>query len=161
MPTRPKRRPHFLLPLRLSRTHLPSPARVFKSPLLVLRLRHHLRHHQSVPLAIYRNKRQVSRRNMPQPLPPHILHHHPHPNLHRRPECPVHTRLQNQQLSHTHRSHKVQMVHRSRNGKGPRMPRSRHSPHQVNILHQPTAKQTPDRIRVRRQHNLTPLRLRL
>jgi hypothetical protein len=161
MPTRTKRRPHLLLPLRLSRPHLSSPPRIFKPSLLMLCLRNYLRHHQPIPLAIHCNKRQIRRRNMPQPLLSHILHHHPNSNFHRRPERPIHTRLQNQQLPHPHRSHKIQMVHTRGNGKRPRMPTRRHRPHQVDVLHQPPAKQTPYRIRVRRQHNLTPLRLRL
>jgi hypothetical protein len=161
MPTRPQRSPHLLLPLRLSPSHLPSPSSIFKSSLLMLRLRHNSRHHQPIPLPIHRHKRQISRRNMPQPLLSHILHHHPNPYLHGRPKRPIDTSLQNQQLSHSHRSHKIQMIHTRGHRKRPSMPRSRHSPHQIDVLHQPPAKQTANRIRVRRQHNLTPLRLRL
>ncbi len=160
MPTGPQSRSHLLLPRRLPRSHLPSPPRIFKPPLLMLRHRHNLRNHQPIPLPIHGHKRQISRRNMPQPLFPHILHHHPNPNLHRSAESPVHTRLQNQQLPHPHRSHKIQMIHRSRHRKSPSMTASRHRPHQVDILHQPPPEQTPYRIRVGRQHNLTPLRLR-
>jgi hypothetical protein len=161
MPARTQRSPHLLLPSRLPGSHLPSPPCIFKPSLLMLRLRHNLRHNQPIPLAIHRHKGQISRRNVPQPLFPHILHHHPNPNLHRSPKSPVHTSLQDQQLPHPHRSHKIQMVHTRRHRKRPRMTASRHRPHQVDILHQPPPKQTPDRIRVRRQHNLTPLRLRL
>ena len=161
MPATSERCPHLLLTLRLSRPHLPSPSRILKPPFLMLRLRHNLRHHQLVPLAIHRNKRQIRRRNMPQLLLPHILHHHPNPNLHRRPKSPIDTRLQNQQLPHLHRSDKIQMIHARRHSERPSMSRSRHRPHQVDILHQPPAKQAPNRIRIRRQHNLAPLRLRL
>jgi hypothetical protein len=161
MPTRPKRSSYLLLPLRLSRPHLPPSPGIFKPPLLMLRLRHHTRHHQPIPLPIYRNKREISRRNMPQSLLPHILHHHPNPYLHGRPKRPIDTRLQNQQLPHSHRSHKIQMIHTRGHRKRPSMPTRRHRPHQIDVLHQTPAKQTPNRIRVCRQHNLTPLRLRL
>jgi hypothetical protein len=161
VPTRPKRSPNLLLPMGLTRPHLSSSPRIFKPPLLMLRLRHHLRHHQPVPFAIHRHKRQVRRRNMPQPLLPHILHHHSNPYLHGRPKRSIDTRLQNQQLPNLHRSHKIQMIHTRCHRKRPRMPARRHCPHQIDVLHQPPAKQTPYRIRVRRKHNLTPLRLRL
>jgi hypothetical protein len=161
MPARPQRRPHLFLPLGLSSPHLPSPPRILKPALLVLGLRHHLRHDQPIPFSIHGHKREISRRNMAQSLLPHILYHHPHTNLHRSPKRPIHTRLQNQQLPNPHWSYKIQMIHTRRHRERTRMPRSSHRSHQVDILHQPPAKQASQRIRVRRQHNLAPLRLRL
>ena len=122
MPTCAQRSAHLFLPLRLSSPHLaPSPCIFVPSPLM-LRLRYHMRNNQLIPLAIHRDKRQIGRRNMAQPLFSHILHHHPNPNFHRGPECPIHASLQNQQLAHPHRRHKIQMIHRSRHCKRPRMP---------------------------------------
>jgi len=114
MPSRSQRRSHLFLPLRLSSTHLPPSPCILKSALLVLRLRNNLRHNQTIPLAIHGDKRQIRRRNMAQPLLPHIFHHNPNSDLHRGPKRPVHTRLQNQQLPNPHRSYKIQMIHTRR-----------------------------------------------
>ncbi len=127
----------------------------------MFRLRHNLRNGQLLPLAINSHKRQISRRNMPQPLLTHILHHHPNPNLHRSPESPVHACLQYQQLPQPHRSHKIQMIHARRNRKCPRMPARCHRRNQIDVLHQTPAKQIANRIRICRQYNLTSLGLGL
>jgi len=61
MPARSKRRSQLFLPPRLARPHLAPSSCIFKPSLLMFRLRHNLRHHQPVPLAIHRNKRQICR----------------------------------------------------------------------------------------------------
>ena len=161
MPARPQRCSHLLLPLRLSRPHLPPSPRILKSSLLMLRLRHNLGYSQLMPFTIHRNKCQIRRRDMPQPLLPHILHHHPNPNFHRSPKRPVHTCLQYQQLPEPHRCHKIQMIHARRNRKCSRMSARRHRRHQIDVLHQTPAKQIANRIRICRQYNLASFRLGL
>ena len=161
MPARPKRRPHLLRPLRLSGPHLAPPPGILIPPLLVLRLR---------------NQRGTSNR-CPSDPPPHTSGTrttHAAASARRTsstiartptsmtgPKRPVHARLQNQQVAHMHRSHKVQVVHARRHHDRPRMPDRRHRADQVDKLHQPPAKQIPQRIRVRRKDNLAALRLRL
>jgi len=161
MPSRPKRRPHLFLPLRLAGSHLTSPSRILEPALLMIRLRHNTRYNQPIPFTIHSHKCQISRRNMTQVLFAHILHHHSNSHLHRGPKRTIHTRLQDQQLPHPHWSHKIKVIHRSRDRNRPCMPAGSHCANQVDVLHQPSAKQVPKRIRVRRKHNLTSLRLRL
>src|ERR1035437_2633950 len=107
MPSSPKRRSSLLRPLCLLSPHLSPPARVREPPLLVLGLRNRARHRDRAPLSVHRDISHVGRRNMPQRLPARVFHHRPHPNLHAGAERPVHAGLQNQQIAHMDRSHKV------------------------------------------------------
>ena len=107
MPPSPQLRPSLSCPLRLFRPHLPPSSRVRKPPFLVLGHRNHTRNWNRLPLPVHRNVRHVRRRNMPQGLSARVLHHGPNSNLHAGAERPVYARLQNQQVAHMHRRHKV------------------------------------------------------
>ena len=161
MPLRRKRRSQFFPPRYLATAHLSPPSCILKPPLLVLGLRNHLRNLYPLPRRIHRHKRQVRRSYLPKSATPNILHHCFDANLHRSPPRPVHTRSQNQQIANLHRRHKIQVIHRRRYRVRPRMPARRHRANQVDELHQSSAEQVPDRIRVIRKDNLAPFGLRL
>jgi tetratricopeptide (TPR) repeat protein len=59
-----------------------------------------------------------------------------------------------------HRCNEVQMIHTRRNRDGPRMARGGHCSNQIDVLHQPAAKQIPQRIRICGKDNLASFRLR-
>ena len=98
---------------------------------------------------------------MTQPVLAHILHHRLDADLHRGAKGAVDARLQDQQVAHMNGRDEVQVVHAGGHRDGPGMSARRHRSNQVDVLHQPTAKQISQGICVGGKDNLAALGLRL
>ncbi len=161
MPIFRQRLPHLALPLYFPGPALPSAQRILISPLLMLRLRHNRVHRHRRPRPVHRHIRHIRGGHMPQGARLWVLDHRLHAHFHARPKRPVHARLQDQQIPHMHRCHKIQAIHACRHYQDrPRMPVRRHRPHQVDKLHQLAAKQIAQRVRITRKDDLAAFRLR-